>query len=342
MIQTQWWMGVVEDRHDPLKLGRVRVRIAGAHSETKTESDDTGRGIPTEKLPWAYVMQSIDSAAMNGIGQSPTGIVEGTWVVGFARDEMYNDLVVMGTLGGIPSGAPNGQVGFNDPNEVYPKPDFLDEADTNRLARGEKTAETIVQTKKDGIDKDVPIANEAGEGKWTEPETPYAAEYPYNHVKETESGHIEEFDDTEGAERIHKYHRTGTFEEIHPDGTVVRKIVLDNYTIIAGNDFCHISGNTNLTVNGDCNLYIIGNVEEQVDGNVNRVVKQNITELVEGNIERTVKGNITETVEGNVDEKVNGNRSENVGGNVNETVGGSETTNVSGAMTKKASVIKLN
>ena len=30
-----WWQGVVEDRKDPLKLGRCRVRILGFHSEDK-------------------------------------------------------------------------------------------------------------------------------------------------------------------------------------------------------------------------------------------------------------------------------------------------------------------
>ena len=30
-----WWIGVVEDRQDPLKLGRVRVRCVGWHSENK-------------------------------------------------------------------------------------------------------------------------------------------------------------------------------------------------------------------------------------------------------------------------------------------------------------------
>ena len=30
-----WWTGVVEDRVDPLKLGRCRVRILGYHSDKK-------------------------------------------------------------------------------------------------------------------------------------------------------------------------------------------------------------------------------------------------------------------------------------------------------------------
>ena len=33
-------------------------------------------------------------------------------------------------------------------------------------------------------------------GKWDQPEIPYAAEYPHNHVYESEGGHLKEFDDT--------------------------------------------------------------------------------------------------------------------------------------------------
>ena len=32
-----WWQGVVEDRYDPLKLGRCRVRILGHHTDNKEE-----------------------------------------------------------------------------------------------------------------------------------------------------------------------------------------------------------------------------------------------------------------------------------------------------------------
>ena len=31
-----WWTGVVEDINDPLRLGRLRVRIIGFHTENKT------------------------------------------------------------------------------------------------------------------------------------------------------------------------------------------------------------------------------------------------------------------------------------------------------------------
>ena len=74
-----WWYGVVEDRADPLELGRVRVRCYGWHTDNLKE-------IPTESLPWAQPIQDITSAALGGIGKSATGILEGTWVIGFFAD----------------------------------------------------------------------------------------------------------------------------------------------------------------------------------------------------------------------------------------------------------------
>jgi hypothetical protein len=74
-----WWIGVVEDRMDPEKLGRVKVRIFGYHTDSKEL-------LPTKDLPWATPIQPITSAAISGIGSSPLGPVEGTWVIGFFLD----------------------------------------------------------------------------------------------------------------------------------------------------------------------------------------------------------------------------------------------------------------
>ena len=54
-----WFTGVVEDRNDPTKLGRVRVRCVGYHTDDKTK-------IPTEDLPWAWVLQTVHTPSMNG------------------------------------------------------------------------------------------------------------------------------------------------------------------------------------------------------------------------------------------------------------------------------------
>ena len=47
-----WFLGVVEDRNDPIQLGRVRVRCFGFHTDDKDK-------IPTNMLPWAVPMQGI-------------------------------------------------------------------------------------------------------------------------------------------------------------------------------------------------------------------------------------------------------------------------------------------
>jgi hypothetical protein len=107
--QFVWWYGVVEDRSDPLELGRVRVRCYGWHTDNL---DD----LPTKDLPWAQPIQDITSAAISGIGKSATGIVEGTWVVGFFADgEEAQRPIVMGTMAGIPTETLDSPKGFSDP-----------------------------------------------------------------------------------------------------------------------------------------------------------------------------------------------------------------------------------
>ena len=103
-----WWHGVVEDRKDPLFLGRCRVRILGWHTENKAE-------LPTEMLPWAQVLMPITSASQTGVGEAPVGPVEGTWVMGFYRDgELAQEPVKIGTLPGIPERYAELNTGFYD------------------------------------------------------------------------------------------------------------------------------------------------------------------------------------------------------------------------------------
>ena len=314
-----WFQGVVEDRNDPLELGRCRVRVLGWHTENKL-------GIPTEDLPWAYPIQPITSSAMNGIGSAPVGPVEGTWVVGFFRDGANaQEPVFFGTIGGIPQTVSKTALGFNDPSGLYPKENYLGEPDTNRLARGISTG-TIVEDKIESAGTGGrPTANEKGEHGWVEPHTQFNSQYPYNHVYESESGHIQEFDDTPNAERIHTYHKKGTFEEIYPDGSKVTKVVDDDYELVYGKKFIHIAGNANVLIGDDENsnltLYVKGDADLQIDGNVTEVVGGNVTQTVEGNIDITTtnEGNITMTSGGNVDIISDGNMNLRAGGNMRLT-----------------------
>ena len=280
--QLHWFFGVVEDRKDPKKNGRVRVRMYGLYS------GDPGE-MPVDQMPWAFVLQDVTSAANSGIGQSPTGMVEGTTVYGhFLDGDNMQVPMITGTIAGFDSGE-GFDGGFKDPNGVYPRDPG--ENDVNRLARNERIGETNVQKKRDGVDQ----ASTAFGGQWTEPATKYAAEYPYNHVRESESGHVEEFDDTPGSERISLWHKAGTFDEVAPDGTKVTKVVKDRYSITAGDDRVLIKGNCYITVQGNASLYILGNSEIEV----------------EGNVKETIHGNYEMTVDGNFDVQVGGHHYEN-------------------------------
>lgn len=294
-----WWYGVVEDRMDPKMLGRLKVRVLGYHSDDK---DD----IPTEDLYWAYPTMPVVSSSMNGIGFSPTGVVEGTWVFGFFRDGITaQDPIILGTMGGVPEEKPNAQKGFYDPNEVYPEKNYLNEPDTNRLARNEKIDKTTIQWQRDNevhkpakqgeSDSEIRKAPEIttrgsavpkslGDGEWEELTTAYAAKYPYNHVRETESGHQEEWDDTPGAERYRRWHKAGSFIEVHPDGSEVHKVINDKYEITMGDEYVYISGNVTVTIQGNANILTEGNVRMQTKGDFDHYVEGNYQLLVGGDM----------------------------------------------------------
>ena len=90
------FFGIVEDRHDPLEIGRVRVRCHGIHTDDKSK-------IATPDLPWAQVLLPTTSAAISGFG-TQHGLVEGSTVFGFFRDgETKQDPVVTHSAAGIPS-----------------------------------------------------------------------------------------------------------------------------------------------------------------------------------------------------------------------------------------------
>ena len=126
-----WFVGVVEDRADPKKLGRLRVRCLGYHAKELNK-------LPTADLPWAHVMNPITSATVSGVGHTPLGAVEGTWVVGFFIDGPdAQQPMIIGTLPGVPKDLPvkDAVNGFQDYiNANYPK---YKESDVNRLARND-------------------------------------------------------------------------------------------------------------------------------------------------------------------------------------------------------------
>ena len=233
-----WFVGVVEDINDPIQLGRVRVRCYGYHTEDKGQ-------IPTDQLPWALPVNPVTGASTSGVGEMPTGLVQGSWVIGFFMDgDDAQEPAILGSIASVPTVSADGEFGFNDPDEVFPR--YLNESDVNRLARG-------TQTKSYTPDSDI-----------GEPNDPYNAQYPYNRVMETRSGHVKEYDDTPNAERIREYHKSGTFYQVHPDGTVSTHIIKDRYTVVANDDSIHVTGDVRMIIDGNWDVDVTGDIT--IDG----------------------------------------------------------------------------
>jgi hypothetical protein len=134
---------------------------------------------------------------------------------------------------------------------------------------------------------------------------PYpTSQYPYNHVHESESGHIHEIDDSPEAERLFTQHKSGTFEELHTNGDKVVKVIGDNYEIIAGGSNVSITGNVNLTVEGTVREYIKGDYHLEVEGDYTQKIGGNIRTKVGyksgGNVEEEINGNHGYTIKGAV------------------------------------------
>ena len=304
-----WFVGVVEDRADPEFASRVRVRCLGYHTANK-------QNIPTEDLPWASVMMPVTAGANSGIGVSPHFLLEGTWVVGFFRDPAKQEPVIIGALpgkntkeaddypsnftvaasskvGGFSSETDGG--GFVDPNSKYPSELYLDKADTNLLAQGTKEVIDTHASKdlKHTLTEDWTTST----GTAKQPKsTQENALYPTNHVFETESGHYIEFDDTAENERIHLFHKMGTFIEIDKTGNVIIKTVGNVTNIVAGNMDTYVAKNYNLSVGGTMGVWVKDTVTEQFDGDRKTTIKKTETLEITGEVKNTFKDKLTEEV----------------------------------------------
>ena len=100
-----------------------------------------------------------------------------------------------------------------------------------------------------------------------EKETEYAAKYPHNKTITTDSGHVLELDDTPKAERIHIYHKSGSYIEIFPDGSIVTKSAKDSVSVTMNDHSISV-------VKGD--LQIVANegkIQITSDGDIDLVSK---------------------------------------------------------------------
>lgn len=342
-----FFRGVVEDNKDPLKAGRVRVRVHGLHTPKiiKTETE----GIPTEELPWAEPCMPIHEGSVSGFGAWAVPL-QGSQVMLFFENENPSRPMYFASLPGIPESkqqyANNNREaskkeGFRDPDGQYPTQQRLGEPDVHRLARG-VSDETLVTTKNQERDLAVPTA--LG-GTWSEPVSPYNAQYPHNHVIATHGGITIELDSTPGSTRLHLYHPSNSFIEIDSDGNMVVKNNAEKYEIVASGKNIHIKQQRNITIDasskkkiqdneqievgqskqeeiGEDMFQTIGNDKaEDIGGDKQEVIGEDKRSFIGGDKTVQVDGDQTETIAGDKNKTIQGDRTDTIGGGLNITVG---------------------
>ena len=375
-LHNNFYTGVVEDRNDPLSVGRVRVRIYGLHTDDKSL-------IASSDLPWSDVLMPVTAPALSGLGMSPHGLVEGSTVMGFYRDEDdMQDFVVIGSLFGFPTEdyriessndgksttkGRSANFGFNDPrlpeklednfgpdiisgssdvtysgvegtdsdsgknwtllgnldNAPLGRPTSL-EVSTTKTGTFNLTGDPIVDGKgvkinnaerginypRDSYTKDslsdvnqnaitggssvYPndlILKHQGNTVKEDYDRGLAPKYPYNHMIESEAGHVLEMDDTPNHERLHLYHRSGSRIEFMPKGDAVMKVMNNSYEVILKDKKILIAGSADIELaNGDYNLITKKGTTED-GGNVFITCDSDINLTATGAIK--LKGNVS-------------------------------------------------
>lgn len=231
---------------------------------------DTENQLSKDDTPWAMVELSAMSSSVKTFGFGPHALVVGTIVKGHFLDGHDAQLPMV-------TGT------------------FYGEGETHPLIRGDSNSLNKALLSGGGI---------------KEPKSEYAAKYPNNKVLSTTSGHIIEIDDTPGKERLHIYHKSGTFIEIFPDGRTVYHHKKDSFFLT--------EGNCSQITNGNYKHFVTGNYELEIGGNF------------------TVKANGS----GNI--QVGSSMNIKSGGSTNIQAGGSATLRASGTVTVRGSVINLN
>lgn len=194
----------------------------------------------------------------------------------------------------VPDGGTPGDLKYIDISDYGPlKPN---EINTPRLARGisEGTIAASHALALSVVQRVKTLPGSVPQTAWPifEPKTKFDAQYPFNAVEESDSGHLREIDDTPGAERIKETHRTGTFYEIHPDGTKVTKVVGDNFSVTIGDHSVKVEGVCAIHVAGEADFYCENDVRVRTEENATVTARKNVD--VNGyDINATAKQNAT-------------------------------------------------
>lgn len=209
---------------------------------------------------------------------------------------------------GNSASTPTEENGFFDPSESYPTRKYSGIQSTNLEARG--IEENVVPFGGGDVDVDLEIREFTG------------SIYPYNQVRKSASGHVTEYDDTPGRNRILIMHNNGTAIEMMPDGTII---------INATNNIIRVAaGDEKVIIEGDGDIVYHGNARMRVDGNFDLKVGGDFNVDVGGDYSEDIKGGYRQDINKNFQSIINKNVSQQITGDETRFIHGDHTTNIKG------------
>jgi hypothetical protein len=281
--------GVIENNNSPKKDGKVQVRVLGMHTKDNENSSEKFATVSTDDLPWADVLGTTSFGLISGVGVSSI-LPNGTWVWCII-DENPNIITVIGTIIGThtksSSGVYSGGSGFCDPDEEYPIEDRLNEPDINELVRGVIKNTVIGTIKNENLD-DSDVYKEKKQSP---------SVYPNSTVFESKSGHILEFDDSEGKERVQIIDKNGNYFEMKMD-EYIEKAVKDKIELVMGDMKQHIVGKLTSLIEGDIKQTFDGKLIQEITGTVSIKTSSTVKHEFGGKLSEKIAGDLESLVDG--------------------------------------------
>ena len=183
--------------------------------------------------------------------------------------------------------------GFTDPTGQYPKESYWLKSSVNRADYGDISFDLTFGGADVGMNFDLAY------------QTPPL--YPSNNTKETASGHVIQYDDTFGRERILIRHRTGSGIELRPDGTVLLSSTNKHILTVASDQSIIVEGDARMIYNGNVDVEVIGDYNLNIGGNSTTKVAGNVIEKITGRRDTSVEETQTTEVKQNYELSILGN-----------------------------------
>ena len=155
--------------------------------------------------------------------------------------------------------------GFHDPTNSFPHPETRGNPTTHPAARGlNATPYTSQRTPSTPQYTGFPTAGKRG--TFGNPPNPEAPQYPHNKTWSSNSGHLMEFDDTPGAERLSLKHKSGSSTVFTANGSKIDSTTGHSYDFNSKDKYVGVHGNYYQSVVGDINMKSTTDITIEADG----------------------------------------------------------------------------